>query len=198
MPKRRSAATPARPRDLTRGAIGATLFAFALPILGGNVMQSLNGSVNAVWIGRFLGEGALAAIANANNILFLLLDAVFGVGMAATILVAQAIGRDDLPGAKRVIGTSATFFLTASVLVARAGHRTRRAINFNAYVDPRRLHGGCRPRAVSPSHSAGPAGVRARAPGDAGALAHARGPGGPEPVRGMCGMGAWAQGHLRR
>lgn len=82
---------PARPRDLTRGAIAPTLFAFALPILGGNVMQSLNGSVNAVWIGRFLGEEALAAIANANNILFFLLGAVFGIGMAATILVAQAI-----------------------------------------------------------------------------------------------------------
>lgn len=124
MPDSSSALSPsrsARPRDLTRGAIAPTLFAFALPILGGNVMQSLNGSVNAVWIGRFLGEGALAAIANANNILFLLLGAVFGVGMAATILVAQAIGRDDLPAAKRAIGTSATFFLSASVLVALLG-----------------------------------------------------------------------------
>ncbi|RPD83798.1 MATE family efflux transporter [Luteimonas sp. 100069] len=124
MPESRSAspaAPAARPRDLTHGAIAPTLFAFALPILGGNVMQSLNGSVNAVWIGRFLGEDALAAIANANNILFFLLGAVFGVGMAASILVAQAIGRSDLAGAKRVIGTSATFFLSASVLVALIG-----------------------------------------------------------------------------
>ncbi len=41
--------------------------------------------------------------------------------MAATILVAQAIGRDDLAAAKRAIGTSATFFLSVSVLVALAG-----------------------------------------------------------------------------
>ena len=66
--------TPAfQPRALTTGPIASTLFVFALPILGSNVLQSLNGSVNAVWIGRFLGEDALAAIANANNILFLLL-----------------------------------------------------------------------------------------------------------------------------
>lgn len=44
-----------QPRDLTQGPIGPTLFVFALPILGGNVLQSLNGSVNAVWVGRFLG-----------------------------------------------------------------------------------------------------------------------------------------------
>lgn len=120
MPRRRSE-PPTAPRDLTRGPIAATLLLFALPILGGNVLQSLNGSINAVWIGHLLGPDALAAIANANNILFLLLGAVFGVGMAATILVAQAIGRADLPGARRVIGTSATVFLGASVLVALAG-----------------------------------------------------------------------------
>src|SRR3546814_10283309 len=71
-------------RDLTRGPIGRTLFVFALPILGGNVLQSLNGSVNAIWVGRFLGEEALTAPANANNIMFFLIGAVFGVGMAAT------------------------------------------------------------------------------------------------------------------
>lgn len=112
---------PARTRDLTQGPIGATLFVFALPILGGNVLQSLNGSVNAVWIGRFLGESALTAVANANNILFFLLGAVFGIGMAATILVAQAMGRHDLAGARRVIGTSATFFGGVSLLVAAIG-----------------------------------------------------------------------------
>ena len=120
MPPRRPE-PPTAPRDLTRGPIATTLLLFALPILGGNVLQSLNGSINAVWIGHLLGPDALAAIANANNILFLLLGAVFGVGMAATILVAQAIGRADLPGARRVIGTSATVFLGASVLVALAG-----------------------------------------------------------------------------
>lgn len=108
-------------RDLTRGPIARTLFVFALPILGGNVLQSLNGSVNAIWVGRFLGEEALTAIANANNIMFLLLGGVFGFGMASTILVGQAMGRKDLPGARRVIGTAATFFLGISIALAAIG-----------------------------------------------------------------------------
>jgi putative MATE family efflux protein len=115
-------------RDLTRGAIAPTLFVFALPILAGNVLQSLNGSVNAVWVGRFLGEQALAATANANNIMFFLIGAVFGVGMAATILVAQAMGAKDLAQARRVIGTSATFFLGVSIAIALAGLPLSRAI----------------------------------------------------------------------
>ncbi|MGY0611365.1 MATE family efflux transporter [Luteimonas sp. A501] len=108
-------------RDLTAGAIAPTLLVFALPILAGNVLQSLNGSVNAVWVGRFLGEEALVATANANNIMFFLLGSVFGIGMAATILVAQAIGAHDPVRARRVIGTSASFFGALSLLVAAAG-----------------------------------------------------------------------------
>ena len=83
-------------RALTEGAIGKTLFFFALPILAGNVLQSLNGSVNAIWVGHGLGEAALAATSNANTILFFLLGAVFGVGMASTILVGQSIGASNV------------------------------------------------------------------------------------------------------
>ena len=35
-------------RDLTSGPIAGTLLAFALPTLGSNVLQSLNGSINAI------------------------------------------------------------------------------------------------------------------------------------------------------
>jgi putative MATE family efflux protein len=102
-------------RDLTVGAIGPTLLTFALPTLGSSVLQSLNGSVNAIWVGRFLGEDALAATTNGNLVMFLLLAFVFGFGMAATILIGQAFGRRDLLAARRVMGTA---FGTFGALVA--------------------------------------------------------------------------------
>lgn len=115
--------TPARRRtgDLTSGPIPRTLLLFALPVLGSNVLQSLNGSINAVWVGRFLGEAALTATSNANLVLFLILGTVFGIGMAATILVAQSVGARDLPEARRIVGTSATFFFLVSVVFAVYG-----------------------------------------------------------------------------
>jgi len=111
----------AAPRDLTQGPIATTLIVFALPVLGSNVLQSLNGSVNAIWIGNLLGEAALTATSNANLVLFLLLGAVFGFSMAATILVGQAFGAHDMEGAKRVVGTGATFFVVVSAVLAAAG-----------------------------------------------------------------------------
>ena len=98
-------------RDLTTGAIGPTLLAFALPTLGSSVLQSLNGSINAVWIGRFLGETALAATTNGNLIMFMLLAFVFGFGMASTILIGKAFGRKDVTEARRVLGTAVGSFV---------------------------------------------------------------------------------------
>src|SRR4051812_2883607 len=107
--------------DLTQGSIGPTLLAFALPTLASSIVQSLNGTVNAIWVGRFLGENALAATSNANIVMFLLISFVFGFGMAATILVGQAFGRKDIDVARRVVGTTAGAFLLITIIVAVAG-----------------------------------------------------------------------------
>ena len=109
------------PRSLTEGSISRGMIRFALPILFANILQSLNGSVNSVWVGRYLGEAALTAASNSNTVLFLLIGASFGIAMAATILVGQCMGARDMAEAKRVVGTSATFFASISILMAIIG-----------------------------------------------------------------------------
>jgi putative MATE family efflux protein len=106
---------------LTEGPIAKTLLAFALPTLASSILQSLNGTVNAIWVGRLLGEGALAATSNANMVMFLLTAFVFGFGMASTILIGQAWGRGDVDGARRVFGTASGSFAVVTVLIAIAG-----------------------------------------------------------------------------
>ncbi|KRB86405.1 MATE family efflux transporter [Sphingomonas sp. Root710] len=108
-------------RDLINGPIGRTLLLFAMPTLGANILQSLNVSINMVWIGRFLGEGALAASSNASNITFLSFSVFFGFGMAASVLVGQHIGRKDVDGARRAVGAAATLFLLISMAVMALG-----------------------------------------------------------------------------
>jgi putative MATE family efflux protein len=114
--------------DLTQGGIGSTLLKFALPTLASSILQSLNGTVNAIWVGRFLGEGALAATSNANMVMFLLIAFVFGFGMASTILVGQAWGRKDIAGARRVFGTATGAFTLIAIAVGIAGYYLSPAI----------------------------------------------------------------------
>jgi len=108
-------------RDLTSGPIGKTLLAFAVPTLLASILQSLNGSINTIWVGRFLGEDALAATSNANLVMFLLMAFVFGFGMAATVMIGQSFGRRDLDGARRVVGTAIGGFLPVSAAIAILG-----------------------------------------------------------------------------
>jgi len=117
-----------RSRDLTQGHIGKTLLAFALPTLASSILQSLNGTINAIWVGRFLGESALAATSNANMVMFLLSAFVFGFGMAATILVGQAWGRKDIDGARRVFGSAIGTFAPITIGIAIAGYYLSPAI----------------------------------------------------------------------
>jgi putative MATE family efflux protein len=97
------------------------LLKFALPTLVSSILQSLNGTINAIWIGRFLGESALAATSNANIIMFLLMAFVFGFGMASTVLIGQAFGRRDADGARRVIGTAVGSFVFVAAAIAVLG-----------------------------------------------------------------------------
>ena len=80
-----SAQTTAMRGDLTGGPVFRTLMLFSVPMLLSNILQSLSGTINSIWVGRLIGEDALAATANANIIMFLVAGAAFGFGMAATV-----------------------------------------------------------------------------------------------------------------
>lgn len=111
-----------KPRaTLTEGPIARTLVLFSLPIMASNVLQSLNASINAAWIGHLLGTRALSASANANSLLFFLLSISVGLTMAATILIGQGLGARDIARTKRVMGTCIMFFGVVSFAIAIFG-----------------------------------------------------------------------------
>ena len=112
---------PSGQRDLTQGPIAKTLLIFALPTLGANVLQSLNGSVNSIWVGNFLGEQALAATSNANLVMFLMFAGIFGLAMATTIMVGQNMGRRDVEAARRALGSAIALIAGLSVVTALLG-----------------------------------------------------------------------------
>src|SRR3546814_11314435 len=90
---------------LVAGPVGRGLLLFALPMLGSNILQSLNGSINSMWVGRFLGARALAATTSANLIMFLLFAGVFGLAMARSEerrVGKECVIRVDL-GGRRII-----------------------------------------------------------------------------------------------
>jgi Na+-driven multidrug efflux pump len=86
-----------------------------------NLLQTLNGTINSIWVGRLIGESALAATANVNIIMFLLMATVFGFGMATTVRVGQYFGARNMDAARITFGSGTGFCVALSVLIGLIG-----------------------------------------------------------------------------
>jgi putative MATE family efflux protein len=87
----------------------------------GNALQSLNGFINSIWVGQLLGQQALAATSTANILLYFLISTIFGLAMATVIMIGKHVGAGNIPEARRIVGTSANFFLVSSLIVSFIG-----------------------------------------------------------------------------
>jgi len=82
-------------RDLTRGNPLKQILLFSLPILLGNLFQQLYGMVDAVIVGRCLGDNAMAAVGATGSVNFFILGFVQGTSSGFAIRTAQAFGAGD-------------------------------------------------------------------------------------------------------
>ncbi|MBC7216624.1 MAG: MATE family efflux transporter [Candidatus Caldatribacterium sp.] len=100
-----------RVTDFTQGSIPRHLIVFSIPMLIGNLLQTLYNTVDSIWVGRFLGPEALAAVSVSFPIVFLLVAFTIGLSMAASVMVAQYFGAKKEEEVRRT-ATASTALLT--------------------------------------------------------------------------------------
>ena len=72
-----------------------TLLKFALPIILGNIFQQLYNIVDAIVVGRFLGEVPLAGISIATPVMDILYALILGATIGVGVLVGQLCGAGE-------------------------------------------------------------------------------------------------------
>lgn len=107
---------------LTEGKVGRRLILFLLPILAGNLLQQLYNSIDAVIIGRYVGEHALGSVGVSQPIIGILIALLIGLGTGTEILIGRAIGREDRGEVKRTVDTLFTAIMLLSVVLAAVGY----------------------------------------------------------------------------
>jgi putative MATE family efflux protein len=107
--------------SLVEGPVALALARFALPMLVGNILQTVSMSINAAWVGHFIGAAALAATANAGSLLFLALSVTLGISIAASIYTGQAVGSSDRQRALHIAGNGLACQFAVSVAFACVG-----------------------------------------------------------------------------
>ena len=110
--------------DLTRGSIRAQLIALAVPLLMGNILQQLYNTIDAVIVGRFVGEAAFAAVGVSGSVMNLFLFLLNGGCAGVGVMLSQFYGGKDLPTFRRgfflstAAGGAFTAALTAVALLS--------------------------------------------------------------------------------
>lgn len=94
---------------------------FLLPLMLSNILQSLSGTINNIFVGQLLGVESLAAVSLFFPIMFFLIAFVIGISAGATVLIGQAWGAGQIDRVKEVIGTTLTTTFLAGILVAILG-----------------------------------------------------------------------------
>ena len=95
--------------------------AFLGPMVLANVLQSLSGTFNAVFIGQMLGTHALASVSAVFPIVFFLISLVIGIGAGASVLIGQAWGARERHKVKTIAGTALLLGLLLGLAVAVLG-----------------------------------------------------------------------------
>ena len=105
--------------DMTTGSPIKIIFNFTLPIFIGNVFQQFYNMADAVIVGKFVGNKALAAVGSTGTIMFLIYGFVVGMTAGFTVLTAQKFGAGDMPAMRRtVVGASFLSLVVGLVLTA--------------------------------------------------------------------------------
>ncbi len=106
---------------LLQGSLWRAFLIFLGPMLLANVLQSLSGTFNNVFIGQMLGTRALAAVAAVFPIVFFLISLVIGIGAGASVLIGQAWGARETHKVKAIAGTALALGLLLGVAIALFG-----------------------------------------------------------------------------
>ncbi|MBI5817868.1 MAG: MATE family efflux transporter [Verrucomicrobia bacterium] len=116
-----AAALQSHGRDLTFGSVPRHLVVFSMPMMLGNLIQGAYSFVNAVWVGKGLGEAEMGAVTVTGATMFALLALALGITVGAGILAAQFVGARDTDGLRRVVQTSTALQVVASLVVIVIG-----------------------------------------------------------------------------
>jgi len=107
--------------DMTEGKPWKKLLLFTVPLLVGNLFQQLFSTVDAIMLGNFVGDYALAAVGSTMSIFFLIMVLMMGIAIGAGVMVAQYFGAKRREDLSHTIGTCITLTAVLGIFLMIVG-----------------------------------------------------------------------------
>lgn len=106
---------------MTEGSIGGLMLRFAAPLFFGNLFQQLYNTADALIVGRFLGDEALAAVSSTGSLIFLLISLFEGIAAGGGVIISRYFGARDTEKLHSAVHTSVAFAVAAGLILTAAG-----------------------------------------------------------------------------
>ncbi len=87
--------------SLTSGSVSGAFLRLTAPLIVGNILQQFYNTVDALVVGRFVGENEFAAVGIASSAMNLFLFAAVGACIGISVILAQLYGAGDLDAFRR-------------------------------------------------------------------------------------------------
>jgi len=108
-------------KNMTEGSPIKLIFAFAIPMLIGNIFQQLYNMVDSIVVGNYVGKIALAAVGTGFPIIFMMSSMFIGIALGATILISQFYGAGDINNVKKTAQTIYTAMMIGAIPLSVIG-----------------------------------------------------------------------------
>ena len=102
---------------MTEGSISKNIIFFAIPLFWGALFQQLYNASDALIVGNFLGNEALAAVSSSGSLIFLMVGFFNGIGIGAGAVTARFFGAKNYTALKKAIHTTIAFGLICGAVL---------------------------------------------------------------------------------
>lgn len=107
--------------DMTQGSISRLLFAFAVPLMLGNLFQQLYNTVDSLIVGNFVSKQALAAVGCTGPIINTLIGLFSGLAAGASVVISQYYGARDNEKLGEAVHTTVMITLVTCLVLTIVG-----------------------------------------------------------------------------
>ena len=107
--------------DMTHGSISKLLFAFAVPLMLGNLFRQLYNTVDSLIVGNFVSKQALAAVGCTGPIINTLIGLFSGLAAGASVVISQYYGAKDEEKLGKAVHTTVMITLITCVVLTVVG-----------------------------------------------------------------------------
>ena len=108
-------------KTMTEGTPWIHILKFSIPVLAGSLLQQLYNTADAIVVGNFAGEDALAAVGTTSSFVFLFMALAIGLSSGLGVVVAQFFGAPDVARVRSNAASGHAFLMTLGIAATIVG-----------------------------------------------------------------------------